>query len=140
MVDSSFGQMMHHVFGNFDMAIFSAFAFVQNDIFTAIAQFFTAIGEPSFGIMLFILGMVFCFFKRTRKIGHLILFATGVFFILNNIILKNFFFRIRPYNALQGNSEFFQWYLNVGAVSESETCFPSGHSAYAFSIATILFF
>ena len=101
MIDSSFGQMMHSVFGPFDMAIFSAFAFVQNDIFTAIANFFTALGEPSFGIMLFILAMVLCFFKRTRKIGHLLLFATGVFFILNNIILKNLFFRVRPYNALQ---------------------------------------
>ena len=137
--DSAFGQMMHHVFGGFDMSIFAAFGFIQNDIFTWLAHAFTAFGQPEFCIMLFIMGLVMCAFKRTRKIGLLIICTIGLFFITNNLILKNVFFRLRPYNALQGNAEYFQWYLNVGAIAETETCFPSGHSCYAFSMATALF-
>ena len=138
--DSAFGQMMHQVFGGFDMAIFTFFSFFQNDFFTLASKAFSSFGESSFAIMIFIMGIVFCFFKRTRKIGLLVICSIGLFFIVNNICLKNMFMRLRPYNALQGNSQFFQWYLNVGAVSESESCFPSGHSAFAFTMATTLFF
>ena len=59
--------MMHHVFGGFDMSIFAAFGFIQNDIFTWLAHAFTAFGQPEFCIMLFIMGLVMCAFKRTRK-------------------------------------------------------------------------
>ena len=106
--DSAFGQMMHHIFGGFDMSIFAAFGFIQNDIFTWLAHAFTAFGQPEFCIMLFITALVMCCFKRTRKIGLLIVCTTGLFFIMNNLILKNLFFRLRPYNALQGNAEYFQ--------------------------------
>ena len=99
--DSAFGQMMYHVFGHFDLAVYSVFGFVQNDIFTFLAKFFSSFGEPIFSILVFVVGIVLACFKRTRKIGLLIVFATGLFFIVNNICLKNFFSRVRPYNTLQ---------------------------------------
>lgn len=105
--DSAFGQMMNSIFGGFDMAIFKVFAFVQNDIFTFLAKAFTCIGEPSFVIMYGFLSVILLFFKRTRKIGLLVCLALGFYLLLNDFIFKYLFVRLRPYNALQGNSEFF---------------------------------
>lgn len=138
--DSSFGQFMHNVFGGFDLAVFSGFGAVQNDIFTIIAKFFTAFGEPVFGIMLALLSCVLLLFKRSRKIGFMLLFGVVLFYLINNMFLKHVLLRMRPYNALQGNPDFFAWYMNVGAVAEDPYCFPSGHTCYAFTMCTIVFF
>ena len=138
--DSAFGQMMNSVFGSFDMAIFSGFAFVQNDIFTFLAKVFTTFGEFQFVIMYLFLSCALLLFKRTRKIGALIIAVVAVFVLVNDLILKDHLLRLRPYNALQGNSEYFNWYMNVGAIAESPYCFPSGHSCSTFAVATVLFF
>ena len=47
--------------------------------------------------------------------------------------------RIRPYNTLQGNSDYWNWYIGAGALSESDYSFPSGHTTGAFEVATALF-
>lgn len=104
--DSAFGQMMHNVFGGFDYAVFSAFGAIQNDIFTFLAKVFTCFGEPVFGAMLGFLALILVCFKRTRKIGFLLGLAVFFFLLFNHIILKNALLRLRPYNVLQGDSQY----------------------------------
>ena len=104
--DSAFGQMMHNVFGGFDYAVFSAFGAIQNDIFTFLAKVLTCFGQPIFGIMLGFFALILCCFKRTRKIGALVAFALLLFLLFNDIILKNLLLRLRPYNVLQGDSQY----------------------------------
>ena len=47
--------------------------------------------------------------------------------------------RVRPYNTLQGNADYWKWYIGAGALSESDYSFPSGHTTGAFEVATALF-
>lgn len=140
LYDSAFGQFMNSVFGSFDMAVFSGFAAVQNDAFTFLAKVFTCIGDLQFVIMYCFLASGLLFFKRTRKIGVLIIAAVGCYVLFNDLIFKDHLMRLRPYNALQGNSEYFNWYMNVGAIAESPYCFPSGHCCGTFAASTVLFF
>lgn len=137
--DSAFGQMMSNVFGGFDLAVFSFFGSIQNDVFTFLAKLFTGFGETLFVFLVCLMCCVLCLFKRSRKIGVLVLMVAACFVLFNDLILKNAFVRLRPYNALQGNSIFFSWYMNAGAIPETPYCFPSGHSCWSFAAATALF-
>ena len=137
--DSAFGQMMNSIFGSFDMSVFSVFGSIQNDLFTFLAKLFTCFGEPFFIVPVFLMSCVMILFKRTRKIGFLIVLAIIFYYLLNNLVLKEAFQRLRPYNALQSNSQYFNWYMNVGGLHESEFCFPSGHTTSVFTITTVLF-
>ena len=47
--------------------------------------------------------------------------------------------RIRPYNTLQHNADYWSWYIGAGALSESDYSFPSGHTTSAVEVATALF-
>ena len=105
--DSAFGQLMHNIFGGFDMVIFSFFGMIQNDLFTIFAKFFSALGEPLFILFVAILCLVLFLFKNTRKIAFMILLAIFLCVVINNLFFKDVLSRMRPYNILQGNSEYF---------------------------------
>lgn len=105
--DSAFGQFMYNAFGNFDLTVLGAFGAVQNDIFTFLAKVFTCFGDNFFVISF---GLICCFlflFKRTRKIAFMLLVAMALFYFFNSIVFKYMFMRMRPYNVLQGNPEYF---------------------------------
>ncbi|MDO5328669.1 MAG: phosphatase PAP2 family protein [Coriobacteriia bacterium] len=138
-IDSPFGQMMSTYFGNFDMACFAANAAIQNDVLTVIAKFFSACGNTLFWFICCVFALVLILFKRTRKAGFLIGCAVVITAIVSTYLLNPMFGRLRPYNALQGNAEYFSWYLSVGGIGESEYSFPSKHAAVMFAVATALF-
>lgn len=138
-MDSSFGNTMHEMFHDIDMSIFSFFGHIQNDFLNFCANLFSSMGSE-FVCVLF--GLIACFmflFKRTRKLGIQILFVIAIIAILNNVYLKYSFARMRPYNMLQANSEYFNWYLGAGAVPESPYSFPSGHSAVSMGLSIVVF-
>ena len=85
------------------------------------------------------MGIVLCFFKKTRKFGFSIIIAVVIGTLVTNIVVKPMALRIRPYNTLQGNSDYWNWYIGAGALSESDYSFPSGHTTGAFEVATALF-
>lgn len=137
--DSAFGQFMHSVFGGFDMSIFAFFGSIQNDFFTLYTKVFTCFGEPIFIYLFGALCCFLCLFKKTRKIAMMLLVGLGLFVVCNDLLVKNITLRLRPYNALQWNADFFNWYMNAGPVAESPYCFASGHTIFTVC-SSILFY
>lgn len=134
------GDSFDKAFFGFDIAIFKFFAMLQNGFFDVVAKIFTSFGDEAFVIPMAVIGIVLCLFKKTRKYGFTLIFAIAIGTIVTNIVLKPIVLRIRPYNTLQSSgTDFMQWYNKVGALSESDYSFPSGHTTAAFEMATAMF-
>ena len=129
------GTFLDETFYGFDMFCFKFFGTIQNTFFTYVAKFFTSFGDENFIIPIVVLAIVLMFFKKTRKYGFAIAFAVLIGTILTNVVLKPLALRIRPYNTLQGDADYWAWYIGAGALSESDYSFPSGHTTGAFEIA-----
>ena len=122
------GENIDKVFSSFDLWVFRFFGSMQCTFLTYVAKFFTTFGDEGFIIPLVVLGIVLCFFKKTRKFGFSIIIAVVIGTLVTNIVVKPMALRIRPYNTLQGNSDYWNWYIGAGALSESDYSFPSGHT------------
>ena len=133
------GENIDKVFSSFDLWVFHFFGSMQCTFLTYVAKFFTTFGDEGFIIPLVVLGIVLRFFKKTRKFGFSIIIAVVIGTLVTNIVVKPMALRIRPYNTLQGNSDYWNWYIGAGALSESDYSFPSGHTTGAFEVATALF-
>lgn len=133
------GDSIDKAFYGFDLAVFHFFGEMQNTFLTYLAKFFTTFGDEAFMIPIVVLGIVLCFFKKTRKYGFTLIFAVAVGTIITNVVAKPLFLRVRPYNTLQGNADFFGWYQGVGMLSESDYSFPSGHTTGATEMAIAMF-
>lgn len=133
------GESIDKTFYGFDLAVFRFFGEMQNTFLTYVAKFFTTFGDEAFMIPIVVLGIVMCFFKKTRKYGFTLIFAVAVGTIVTNVIAKPVFLRIRPYNTLQSNADFWGWYQGVGMLSESDYSFPSGHTTGATEMALAMF-
>ena len=138
LLAGSIGNQLDSAFNGLDMAVFQFFGSIQNDFFTFLAKAFTAMASTKFVILIFVMGLVMCFFKRTRKVGFAIILAVAIGTIITNLIVKPVAMRIRPYNTLQSIDQFMDWYFGAGALSESDYCFPSGHTTGAFELAIAL--
>lgn len=133
------GNTIDNVFYSFDLWVFHFFGSIQNTFLTYVAKFFTTFGDEAFVIPMIIVAIVLCFFKKTRKYGFTLMFAIIVGTLVTNVVVKPMALRIRPYNTLQGNADYWAWYLGAGALSESDYSFPSGHTTAAFEMATAMF-
>lgn len=138
LLAATLGDKLDSTFYNFDMLIFKFFGNLQNGFLTGVAKFFTAFGDENFIIPIVILGIILCFFKKSRKYGFSIIFAVIIGTLLTNVLFKPMFLRIRPYNTLQNISDYMAWYTAAGRLSESDYSFPSGHTTGAFEMATAL--
>ena len=132
---ASLGTQIDTAFRSFDLWFFHFFGSMQNDFFTVIAKLFTTFGDEAFVIPMAILGIVLCFFKKTRKYGFALIFAIAIGTIVTNVVVKPMALRIRPYNTLQDVKDYWEWYVGAGQLSESDYSFPSGHTTAAFEIA-----
>lgn len=139
LLATTLGDKLDVIFKSFDLWVFSFFGHIQNDFFTIVAKFFTTFGDEKFSIPLVVIGIVLCFFKKTRKAGFSIIIAMIIGTVVTNAIAKPMFLRIRPYNTLQENTDYFKWYVGAGELSENDYSFPSGHTTAAVEIATALF-
>lgn len=133
------GNTIDKTFYGFDLAVFEFFGRMQSSFLTFVAKIFTSFGDEAFVIPMIILGAVLMLFKKTRKYGITLFFAIIIGTLITNVIVKPMALRIRPYNTLQGNAEYWKWYIGAGALSESDYSFPSGHTTAAFEIATAMF-
>lgn len=132
------GTSIDKFFYGFDMSIFEFFGKMQNTFLTYVANFFTSLGDEKFIILIMLLGILLCFFKKSRKYGVAIVFAIVIGTLITNIIIKPTVLRIRPYNTLQADPNYWAWYIGAGALSESDFSFPSGHTTGAFEVATAM--
>lgn len=137
MLTLDIGTWLDTTFHGFDYAIFEFFHTIQSDVMTAIANFFTFFGDEMFIIPVLVIGIILCFFKKTRKYGFAIFIAIIIGTLITNVVLKPLVFRARPYVTL-ADDLFFSWYQNVGGLTESDRSFPSGHTTGAFEIALSL--
>ena len=137
---ATLGDKIDSAFYAFDLWVFHFFGSMQNGFLTAVAKVFTTFGDEAFVIPIAVLGIVLCFFKKTRKFGFALIFAIAIGTIVTNVVVKPMALRIRPYNTLQSNAEYWAWYKGAGMLSESDYSFPSGHTTAAFEMATAMFF
>ena len=142
LITAALGDTIDKTFYGFDMWVYRIFGALQNDFLTVVAKIFTAFGDENFVIPMAVLGLVLCFFKKTRKYGFALVFAIMIGTLVTNIVVKPMVLRIRPYNTLQNMpiwNEYKVWYQKAGAFSESDYSFPSGHTTAAFEIAVSMF-
>ncbi|MBQ6165269.1 MAG: phosphatase PAP2 family protein [Clostridia bacterium] len=135
LLSATIGETLDASMLGFDMAIYRVFGAIQNDILTMIAKMFTSLGDEMFVIPMAILGLILCLFKRSRKYGASLVIAIAIGTIITNLVLKPMVLRVRPYNTLQGDADYWLWYTTAGMLSESDYSFPSGHTTGAFEIA-----
>lgn len=138
MLVTTLGDKVDSMFYAFDMWFFHLFGSIQCAFCTEVARFFTVFGDERFMFPFVALAVALCFFKKTRKLGFSLIFAIIIGTLVTNLVCKPMFLRIRPYNTLQANADYWGWYTGLGALSENDYSFPSGHTTGAFEIAVAL--
>ena len=98
---------------------------LRNGFFNPIMIFITYLGDG--GIMWIVASLAMTAFKKTRKAGIMALLALVLGFIVTNLILKNCFERVRPYDQFQD--------LILLIRKQSDFSFPSGHSCSSFAVS-----
>lgn len=139
LLASTLGGQLDSAFYGLDYGIFQFFGGIQSDFLTTLAKIFTSMGSVPYVVMIGVLALVLCLFKKTRKAGFILLLAILIGTIITNLIVKPVALRIRPYNTLQHDLNYWSWYIGAGSLCESDYSFPSGHTTAAFEIATIGF-
>lgn len=99
---------------------------IRNDFLSAILVPISLSGNS--GLIWIALTIVLLFFKKTRKAGIVSAISLIFSLILVNLILKNCFSRVRPYDAIS------QIVLLVPK-EHDHSSFPSGHSSASFASA-----
>ena len=128
------------IFDSFDMSVFTFLGEqIQSAAMNIVANFITFFGGSEFVIPMAVLGLVLCFFKKTRKFGMAVLFAVLVGTLITNLVMKPLFARPRPYVYYADNPLFMSWYEFAGAHVESDKSFPSGHTTAAFELGIAMF-
>ena len=106
---------------------------LAGDFFTPFFNFISLLGKG--GIFLILLAAALMYIKKTRRFGTAMLIGLAIGAILTNLVLKVWIARPRPYLY-----DFYKdiWWT-VGAKTEQDFCFPSGHTNAAFAAATAVF-
>ena len=122
------------VFTSFDCAVFQLVEKLWNDVLNPIMIFITHLGDD--GIFWIFLALILLVFKKTRKLGVLLLLGLGFASLINNVVLKNIFERPRPFN-FDGWPEGFV-FPNPLIEKPHSFSFPSGHTSSSVGAATPL--
>lgn len=102
---------------------------IRSDILTPILVAITKLGNH--GLIWVVTATLLFLWAPTRIIGFLSFMSLLGSMIINNMIIKRFVARIRPYEVIPG--------LQLLIEKEKDLSFPSGHTGSAFAMATVLF-
>ena len=80
------------------------------------------------GACFFALAFVLMVFKRTRRVGTVMLVAICLGAIASNVVLKDLIARPRPFES---SGLYLEWWRFAGAAPEDGFSFPSGHMTAA---------
>ena len=83
------------------------------------------------------IAIILLFFKKTRKVGLVMVVSMAIGFIVGNVFLKNYIGRYRPFQS--GHPEYISWWKYVGSVHVGEYSFPSGHATATMAAMTAIF-
>lgn len=103
--------------------------YIRNSLLDPFFILITHLGDS--GIIWILISVMFLCFQRTRKIAYMMIVAMLLSLLFNNLILKNWIARVRPYEAVNG--------LHRIIEAQSDWSFPSGHSASSFAAAVVIF-
>lgn len=107
--------------------------FIQEYIRNAVCDVFfkgiTHLGDG--GIFWILLTIVLLCFKKTRRAGIYSMCGLVLSLIINNLILKNLFGRVRPYELVEG--------LRCIVAPARDASFPSGHTGSSFASAVSMY-
>lgn len=134
-------QAIFDSFLNFDISVFQWIQSIQNEFLDALMVGITTLGNG--GAAFIILGLLLLITKKYRKAGLAVLVALLVMLLCNDLFLKEFFARPRPFNLLETDPEKYAFwgksYVYPELVSRPTSySFPSGHTASAFAAAIAL--
>lgn len=101
-----------------ELDILYAIQSIHNPFLDKLMIFVSTIGNA--GIIWIILGIVLCFFKKSRRTGFMVLISLLVGFIIGNLILKNVIARPRPC--------WVDTSVNMLIAIPKDYSFPSGHT------------
>jgi len=100
---------------------------LRSPILNPVMIFISVLGN--YGFIWIVAAVVLMCRKDTRKAGFLSLLAMGLCYLLTNVMLKNLFMRVRPYNQFEEIVPLITRPLDYS--------FPSGHTASSFAAAGI---
>lgn len=106
-----------------------------NEILSPLLKLITNLGNM--GFIFIMISLIMIFFKKTRKIGVIVLFSIAIGFVFTNLILKNVVARPRPF--IDETSDYYLWWKEAGSMIESDYSFPSGHTTAAMAFGLSLF-
>ncbi len=97
-------------FLGFDLSVFEWVQSIHTPILNAIMVIITTLGDE--GIFFIAMGLVLLCTKKYRKVGLAVLVSLIVMTLLNNVVLKDLFARVRPFyifdlDTLMANKEAF---------------------------------
>lgn len=132
----TFYEWLNQTFFDMDAAIFRATNELLNScpFLEKVARFISYFGDK--GYFFILLTIVLLVFRKTRKIGIVLAFGLLFNHILNNMILKNWIARPRPYNEVE---EFKLMWQAHSTAFEKSFSFPSGHTSMATFVGGGLF-
>lgn len=106
-----------------------------NEILSPLLKLITNLGNM--GFIFILISLIMIFFKKTRKIGVIVLFSITIGFVFTNLILKNVVARPRPF--IDETADYYLWWKEAGSMIESGYSFPSGHTTAAMAFGLSLF-
>lgn len=103
--------------------------YIRTDWLTPVIVFITSLGNA--GIFWIAVSMLLLIPKKTRRIGCMSFVALIASLLVNNLLLKNLFRRIRPYDLCG--------MLHPLVTKPVDFSFPSGHTGSSFASAVVLY-
>lgn len=129
---------LNTAFAAFDQSVTAAIHSLYEHggaFFTPFMELVSLLGKG--GIFLILLSFALMLVKRTRRFGTAMLIGLAIGAIAVNVILKPYIARPRPYTDAEGF--YYPLWLLLGQHTESDMCFPSGHTNAAFAAAVPVF-
>ena len=123
-----------------DVAVYQFVDSIMNPILNVIMTFITHLGDTP-GIIWFVLGICLLIPKKTRKLGILLFAGLAISSLINNVCLKEFIQRPRPYtdevvDIWSKAGYAYEW---PGLIKKSSSwSFPSGHTSTSIGAAFAL--
>ena len=133
---------MFDYFLEFDIKVFEWIQGIQNVFLNYFMLVVTSLGDA--GIIFIIIGLIFFLTKKNRKAGFTMLIALLVMLICNDLFLKEFFARPRPFDLFGTDQEKYAWwneiysYPHIVIDRPDSFSFPSGHTSSAFAASIAL--
>ena len=123
---------LNATFDGFDRAVTTAVHSLYDSaswFFDPFLQLISLLGKG--GIFLIFLSLCLIFVKRTRRFGTAMLLGLTIGALFTNLFIKVVIARPRPY--ADENGFFYPLWQLMGAHTESDKSFPSGHTTAAFA-------